>query len=61
MIYTDGSGYLGNIGAATILYNNRVKQGELCFQLGQSEQHMVYEGELTAIILGLHLIWKIIN
>ena len=54
-IYTDGSGYKGNIGAAAILYINSTKTDELRYQLGTDQQHTVYEGELTAIILGMHL------
>jgi len=58
MIYTDGSGYEGNIAAAAILYFNGYKQSELTYRLGPDTQHMVFEGELTAIILGIHLARK---
>jgi len=55
MIYTDGSGYKGMIGAAAVLFVNGTKTADLRFQLGPDTQHTVFEGELVAIILGLHL------
>ena len=54
-IYTDGSGQKGVIGAAAILYINSTKRGKLYHQLGTARQHTVFEGELVALILGLHL------
>jgi len=54
VIYIDGSGYKGNIGAGVILYSNGYKQSELAFRMGTDTQHTVFEGELTAIILGIH-------
>ena len=58
-IYTDGSSYNGQIGASAILYINSVRRTELRYQLGPDTQHTVFEGELVAIILGLHLARKI--
>jgi len=58
MVYTDGLGYEGNIAAAAILYFNRYKQSELAYRLGPNTQHTVFEGELIAIILGIHLACK---
>ena len=55
MIYTDGSGYKGAIGAAAVSYVNGTKTAELRYQLGPDTRHTVFEGELVAIILGLHL------
>ena len=55
MIYTDGSGYKGAIGAAAVSYVNGAKTAELRYQLGPDTRHTVFEGELVAIILGLHL------
>ena len=58
MIYTDGSGYEGNIAAAAILYFNGFKQSELAYRLGPDTHHTVFEGELTEILLGIHLARK---
>jgi len=55
MIYTDGSGYEGAIGAAAVLYHNSNKRGELRYRLGYDTQHTVFEGELTAVLLGPQL------
>src|SRR5258706_2347344 len=61
MIYTDGSGYKGAIGAAAVAFANGTKIAELRYQLGPDTRHMVFEGELVAIILGLHLSRNIIG
>ena len=56
MIYTDGSCFKGMVGAAAALYANGIKQETLGYQLGTRHLHTVFEGELTGIILGLHLV-----
>ncbi|CAG8577605.1 9895_t:CDS:2, partial [Acaulospora colombiana] len=56
MVYTDGSGFEGNIGAAAVLYRNGQMSRHLQYHLGTDKEHTVYEGELVGIILGLHLI-----
>jgi len=61
MIYTDGSGFKGMIGAAAILFINGTKTAELRYQLGPDTEHTVFEGELVAIILGLHLSRNVIG
>ena len=58
-IYMDGSGYKGTIGATAILYTNGIKLGESSYQLGSEVKHNVFEGKLTAILLGLQLAQKI--
>ena len=55
MIYTDGSGFRGAIGAAAVLFVDGEKKGHLRYQLGPDTKHTVFEGELVAILLGLHL------
>ena len=55
VIYTDGSGLQGTISAAAILFINGIRTDELRYQLGSDKQHTVFEGELVAILLGLHL------
>jgi ribonuclease HI len=55
MIYTDGSGYKDQVGAAAVLFNNGRKSAELRYRLGPLTEHTVFEGELVGIILGFHL------
>ena len=61
MIYTDGSGYRGAIGAVAVSFVNGAKMAELRYQLGLDTRHTVFEGELVAIILGLHLSCHVIG
>ena len=55
VIYTDRSGLQGTIGTAAILFINGIRTDELRYQLSSDKQHTVFEGELVAILLGLHL------
>jgi ribonuclease HI len=55
MIYTDGSGFEGVIGASAVLYQGRVRKRGLKYHLGTTEEHTVYKGELVGITLGLHI------
>ena len=55
MIYTDGSSYKNKVGASAIICINGIKTASLKFQLGTVQEHMVFEVELTGIILGTHL------
>ena len=55
MIYTDGSGYKGQIGALAIVFTNGKKTSALRYRLGPIREYTVFEGELVAIILGFHL------
>ena len=55
-VYTDGSGYEGQIGAAAVLYRNGVLKKKRRLLLGSSKHHTVYEGEGIGMILGLELI-----
>ena len=54
-------GYKGAIGAAAVSFLNGTKMVELHYQLGPDTRHMVFEGELVGIILGLYLSWYIIG
>jgi len=58
MIYTDGSCYRNMVGASAVLYQDGIKTNLLKFQLGTGGKHMVFEGELVGIILGMHLAMK---
>src|SRR5258706_5156693 len=55
MIYTNGLGFKGAIGAAAVVFVDSTKRAQLYYQLGPDTEHTVFEGELVAIILGLHL------
>ena len=55
-VYTDGSGYEGQIGAAAVLYRNGVLKGRRRMRLGSMKHHTVYEGKGVGMILGLELI-----
>jgi ribonuclease HI len=55
-VYTDGSGYEGQVGAAAVLYRNGVVKRKRRMRLGPMTQHTVYEGEGIGMILGLELI-----
>ena len=60
-IFMDGSGMNGSIGASVAPYRfNRLK-ASLQFRLGGIEQHMIYEGEATRILLAMQLILGEIN
>ena len=61
MVYMDGSGFKGAIGVAVVLYVDGIKKVHLQYQLGPDTRHTVFEGELVAIILGLHLNRNIIG
>lgn len=58
VIFSDGSGFGGKIGAAAILYEDREKQLWRRKGLGTEKDHTVYEGELVGIILGLDLAYQ---
>ncbi|KAJ3476748.1 hypothetical protein NLI96_g10952 [Meripilus lineatus] len=54
-VFTDGSGYKGNIGAAAWTdQGGKERSHQLC--LGKSEDHTVFEGEVCGAILGLEII-----
>jgi ribonuclease HI len=59
MIYSDGSGFEDQIGAAAVLYRNGTPVKHLQYYLGPIEEHTVYEGELVGILLALHLLTSI--
>ncbi|KAF8814018.1 hypothetical protein BYT27DRAFT_7250430 [Phlegmacium glaucopus] len=55
-VYTDGSGFEGQVGAGAILYRDGVIKGRKRMRLESLKHHMVYEGEGVGMILGLELI-----
>ena len=57
--YADGSGLDGTIGAATILTLNGTELATLRYKLGNETEHTVYEAEVTAVILALHILTQI--
>lgn len=55
-VYSDGSGCEGGVGAAAVLYRGFRPVKMLRYYLGTLGEHMVYEGECVAMMLGLELI-----
>jgi len=55
-IYTDGSGYKKQIGAAAVLVKNGIVKKSLRYHLGAFTEHTVYEAEAVAVALALHLL-----
>jgi ribonuclease HI len=52
-IYSDGSGYKSNIGAAAVV---PATGHALRYRLGKDTKHTVFEGELIGVLLALKLI-----
>jgi ribonuclease HI len=57
--FTDGSGYEEKIGAAAILMVNGMELKTLRYRLGHETEHTVYEAEMLAVLLALHLISQV--
>lgn len=57
--FTDGSGYEEHIGAAAILTVNGTELKSLRYQLGPDTKHTVYEAEIFAVLLALHLLSQV--
>ena len=57
--FTDGSGYEGGIGAAAVLTVNGLELRTLRYRLGSETAHTVYEAEIFAVLLALHLISQV--
>jgi hypothetical protein len=55
-VYTDGSGFEGQVGAAAVLYKDGIIKSKRRMRLGPIRHHTVYEGEGVGMILGLELI-----
>ena len=59
VVYTDGSGYQGGIGAAAEIYKNGELVQSSKYHLGSDFEHTVFEGELVGILMGLGLILQV--
>ena len=55
-MYTDGSGYEGQVGAAAVLYQDGEVRSRRRMRLGSIWHHTIYKGEGVGVILGLELI-----
>jgi hypothetical protein len=55
-VYCDGSSLDNGTGGAAVLYINQVEKASLCYHLGPSDKHTVYEGELVGLSLAVHLL-----
>jgi hypothetical protein len=60
-VYSDGSGFEGGIGAATMLYINERLVKMLWVYLGTAMKHTVYEAEGIGLVMGLHLLKGLIH
>ena len=58
-MYTNGSGYEGQIGAAAVLTVNRLELRRVRYRLGPETQHTVYKAEIFAVVLALHLLTQV--
>jgi len=56
--FTDGSGTEGNIGAAAILLDPPMA---FQYHLGTDSDHTVFEGELTGVLLALHMVDRLLK
>jgi len=61
MVYSDGSGYEGKIGAAAVLYKRGTTQelSTLKYHLGDHTRHTTYEAEAVGAILATWLLQRI--
>lgn len=57
-IYTDGSGYKGGMGTASVMYIDKTKEpiNILRYHLGKMDQHSTYEAEVVGLMLA---VWQI--
>lgn len=55
-VFCDGSGFEGGIGASAVLYVDGVETSSRKFHLGSGAEHIVYEGEIVGLCLGLHIL-----
>jgi len=56
LVFSDGSGHNGQIGATAVLYRGRVEKKTLRKHMGSEENHTVFEAELISISLATELI-----
>lgn len=55
-VYTDGSGYEGQIGASAVLIRSDRAPSSLRYHLGTDKQQIVFGGEGVGVLLGLELL-----
>ncbi|KNZ78773.1 hypothetical protein J132_09911 [Termitomyces sp. J132] len=56
LIYNNGSGFEGGVGAAAVLFIHEQEKALLCFYLGPASQHTVYKAEIVGMFLALQLL-----
>ena len=56
VVYTDGLGHDGKIGAAAVLMADGMEIQTLRYHLGSETEHTVYEAEAITVILALHML-----
>ncbi|KAF5374121.1 hypothetical protein D9615_008851 [Tricholomella constricta] len=57
-VYTDGSGYRGQAGAAAVLYKGNARLKMLHYHLGPLTRNTTFEAEAVGVALGLHLLTR---
>ncbi|KNZ78364.1 hypothetical protein J132_01017 [Termitomyces sp. J132] len=61
LVYCDGSGFKGGIGALVVLYVNCWETSYLTYHLGSDAEHTVYKGKAVSFTLGLHLLTSVVH
>ena len=56
MVYSDGSGLDGQVGAAAVLFRNGIEVRQGRAHLGSLRRHTVYEGESAGALIGVTLL-----
>ncbi|KNZ76088.1 hypothetical protein J132_00241 [Termitomyces sp. J132] len=60
-IFCNGSGYKGGVGALAVFYMDGEEISNLKFHLSSGAEHIVYEAEIVALYLGLHILQGLNN
>ncbi|KAF8580658.1 hypothetical protein K439DRAFT_1286751, partial [Ramaria rubella] len=55
-VYSDGSGYKGQVGAAAVARNKKDLDVSQQLHMGKLDEHTVYEAEVVGTILALDII-----
>ncbi|KAG6871317.1 hypothetical protein C0995_006095, partial [Termitomyces sp. Mi166 len=61
LVYYDGSGFQGRIGATVVLYINEQEKSLLIYHLSSDAEHIVYESKVVDFILSLYLLTSVIQ
>jgi ribonuclease HI len=53
--FTDGSCIDGGVGAAAVMYKDRIACKTICKHIGSEKEHTVFGAELVGVIMGAHM------